>query len=449
MRHFVAACTQLEAPIRQRVFAVLVAIAVLVDLCAYDLSRFHVWGPHQFHMPWLPAWPELVPSPAAALALYAATCVASLGATALYCGSRLGALAVLVVYAYTFLDHQPNYTNNGVLLLVSLAVLAASDLRGTTPAWPRRVGQVTLSAMYLGAGLSKLDGYFLSGRVLSQALTFYGNRYASWIGLSSPPVFAAASWAAMVLELGLGVGLWFPRTRAVVVPLGIVFHLVVEALMPVRFFSFLCMAGYALFTEAETLERWTSRARSLVHPVVGLLAAVCVLGMLESFWYGVAPVSAAIVACSMLGGSAVWGRRPQQQALVPARRSPRWGPAIVMSAIALQSFCVCKPWLGWSKRFAWHMFSELLIVRIETQVESGGRFHIARFPGAQSRWRENGRRYHWTSWSEEQIYLAGYAAWLAQTFDVRTVRVVAYYQQNDTPEQRVEFIGRNPAGSVF
>ena len=223
-QRLVRACQARELPIRQRAFAALVAVTVLVDLSAYALPRSLAWGPRQFHMPWLPIWPALSMTPASVLALHGATLLACIGANALFWGRRWGAWALLLVYGYAFLDHQPAYTNNGYLLLVMLGVLAASDLRSETAAWPRIVGQVTVSAMYLGAGLAKLDPFFLSGSVLDQALHHYGDRYAAWIGFESPTMFALASWSAALLELSLAVGLWVPRVRLFAIAAGIAFH---------------------------------------------------------------------------------------------------------------------------------------------------------------------------------------------------------------------------------
>lgn len=122
---------------------------------------------------------------------------------------------------------------------------------------------------------------------------------------------------------------------------------------------------------------------------------------------------------------------------------PAFAVALVSTMIAVQVFCVVKPSLGLSKRFAWQMFSEALVIRIDTQVMSAGRYRSASFPGADTRWRTDGRRYHWTSWSEEQIDLAGYARWLARAFEVRDVRIVARYSINGGAEQQASFAAHN------
>jgi hypothetical protein len=444
MRRFQAACAASEPAIRQRAFAALIAIAVLVDLSAFELPRFLLWGPRQFHMPWLPIWPELAPTGANTLIMHGATALACLGANAMYWGRAGGAWLVFAVYAYAFLDHQPSYTNNGYLLLLLLIAIGTSDLRGTTRAWPRLFAQLTLSAMYAAAGLSKLDATFLSGSTLGQALVRYSPRYEALIGIDSPALFALASRATLVLELALAVGLWLPRARRVLIPLGIALHVGIEVLMPVRFFSFLCIASYVLFAQAETVEAWLVRARRIAHPALWLPALVVAIVLLESPWYGISRSGSAIVACSIAAGIAIWGRKqPLPPPPAPTSRS-RIGVFIVSAAIVLQAFCALKPLLGFSKRFAWQMFSEVLIMRVETLVHADGRFRRARFAGAQSRWREDGYRYHWTSWSEERIYLAGYAEWLAQTYALSEVRVVASYRRNDAPERRAEFTAHNP-----
>jgi len=444
VRGFADGCIGVEQPLRQRVFAAILAIAVLVDLSAYDASLFVLWGPRQFHMPWLAAWPALEPDETNVLLVRGATLLACIGASALYWGRRWGAWPVLALYGYLFLDHQPSYTNNGYLLLIMLGVAAASTLRAPTPVWPRRIGQVALSAMYLGAGLSKLTPAFLSGDILGQALVRYGNRYASWLGWDEPWLFAAGACAATALELALAVGLWFPRSHRVLIPIGLSFHLGIEALMPVRFFLFVCAAGYVLFLDAGVLSKLLERGRRIAHPALWLVALVGIAVALEAPVYGVSTRGAVIVAAGIVLGMLAFGRGRSETA-APGR-TPRRALAIalVSGMIAVQLFCIVKPALGLSKRFAWQMFSEALIMRIDTQVMSGGRFRSATFPGADARWRTDGFRYHWTSWSEERIYLAGYARWLAETFDVRDVRVVVRYRLDGAAEQQASFAGHNP-----
>jgi hypothetical protein len=440
-------CVGVEQPLRQRVFAAILAIAVLVDLSAYDPALFALWGPRQFHMPWLAAWPGLGPDETNVLFVRGATLLACIGASALYWGRRWGAWPALALYGYVFLDHQPGYTNNGYLLLIMLGVAAASALTGTTPVWPRRVGQVALSAMYLGAGLSKLTPAFLSGDILGQALVRYGHRYASWFGWDEPWLFTAGAYAAAALELTLAVGLWFPRTHRVLIPIGLAFHLGIEALMPVRFFLFVCAAGYVLFMDATVLGGLVSRARRIAHPVSWLVAIVGIAVALEKPIYGVATTGAVLVACSIVFGALAFRRGRREPATTDRTPPRRLAIALVCAMIAVQLFCIIKPALGLSKRFAWQMFSEALIMRVDTQVMSDGRFRSATFPGADTRWRTDGFRYHWTSWSEERIYLAGYARWLAETFELREVRVLVRYRLNGGPERQASFTGHNPLAS--
>jgi hypothetical protein len=428
------------------VFAALLGIAVLVDLCAYEPVRFMLWQPRQFHMPWLDAWPALEPSLANMLFVRAWTVLACFGAGALFWGRSWGAWLVLTLYVYAFLDQQPNYTNNGYLLLILLCVAGMSELRGDTPVWPRRIGQLSLCALYLGAGLSKLNADFLSGAILHEALLHYGARYATWIGLSQSWLFASAACAAAALELALCAGLWWAPTRRLLIPLGLVFHLVIEVFMPVRFFFWMCAAGYVLFVDVPALEALVARARTLARPWVWLAGSVCSAVLLESPVYGVAP--GGVIGVSVgIAASTILLRRARGPVLKSRSARPLLGLAAVSGMLCLQVFCLAKPAFGWSKRFAWQMFSELLILRIEPQVRTARGYRTATFPGADARYRTDGFRYHWTSWSEERIYLQGYAHWLAETYALRDVRVLVRYRRNREPEQQATFLAHNPRGS--
>jgi hypothetical protein len=84
--------------------------------------------------------------------------------------------------------------------------------------------------------------------------------------LLSAPWFAhAAAVAAIGCELFLALGLWFTRTRALCLWLGLVFHAGIEVTARVELFSYTMLSGYLVFVTPELCERsvsWNARTRA-------------------------------------------------------------------------------------------------------------------------------------------------------------------------------------------
>jgi hypothetical protein len=141
-----------------------------------------------------------------------------------------------------------------------------------------------VALVYLASGGSKLlDPDWRSGRVLLGRVALYGGQAVAQgvpsavvEGLSRPGVAALLSALAIGTELGLVVGLWPHRTRALALWWGTWFHLTIEATSRVEGFTWLTLALYALFAtpdrHARTLLYDASSARARLGARVVRLA---------------------------------------------------------------------------------------------------------------------------------------------------------------------------------
>jgi hypothetical protein len=87
-----------------------------------------------------------------------------------------------------------------------------------------------------------------------------------------------------------------------------------------------------------------------------------------------------------------------------------------------------KPSLGYTNRFGWRMFTEVLRMRIAvtTRVADAWRPYVP-----DGRWSTDELRYHWDSLGEQRVQLRAYAEWiLAQQPDAGAVRVVITYERD-------------------
>lgn len=414
---------------------------MLRDSLSLSVLQAQLRGPREFRMPWIHGLPAFEPSPLHAALAHIGTLALMTAALALVAqrARRIAASVLVLGYGYAFLNDAPGYTNNGVLLLILLGVVLAEPLGPTARVWPVRIGQITLLAVYLGGACAKLDEYWLSGALLREILQRYSGQYAHFFGWDAQAVFAIGATLALATELAVGVGLWFARTRMAATALGTSFHLAIEALLPVRMFAPLVIGAYALFLSDARAEAVLARTTAIGRSITGQVGMFVVLWLSNSLGYPTRPmvaidVSVVIVLLrtlelvrAKLGATAVPSASPSP----PERPSARWPTIAVACCAVAQSVLLAKPAWGMSKHFAWRMFSESLVMRVVPEVALAGHWRKARFPDSQARWRDDGFRYHWSSWSEERIYVQGYTDWLATTFPAaKPLRVVVTYRLN-------------------
>jgi hypothetical protein len=143
--------------------------------------------------------------------------------------------------------------------------LARAERTGLPPplerglVWAQHLIAVQLTAVYFWGAIDKCNAGWLSGGKLESQLLFY-------VFDSDPP--ALPGWGALVrvlsiatvaLELGLAIGLWFPRARRWLIPAGVVFHVLIYVSLPVTIFSALSCVLYLSYLDPDRVHAAVDR----------------------------------------------------------------------------------------------------------------------------------------------------------------------------------------------
>ncbi|RNL83496.1 HTTM domain-containing protein [Halostreptopolyspora alba] len=158
---------------------------------------------------------------------------------------------------YTLLWDERTYSNHLFLLSIMALLVAGTHggrLRGTNTCVSGAVPflmMTQISTVYIFAGLAKANSSFLSGEVLTEKVGLPGAIIP--LKLADFPASVAVALAVMtvIVEVALGVTLWFSQSRFLAVATGIALHssfvlLLVESWEFVGF-GLLCLAVYPLF----------------------------------------------------------------------------------------------------------------------------------------------------------------------------------------------------------
>ncbi|MGH0036053.1 MAG: HTTM domain-containing protein [Myxococcota bacterium] len=185
---------------------------------------------------------------------------------------RLCAWGFLVGFTYVFLLDQALYLNHFYLicwLAFWLACLsphrwmsvdarrrragARQPLR-LAPAWWLVLLRVQVAAVYLYAGIAKLDGDWLAGSPLSLWIDWPDTwAFEALAGWPPPAVWGprVMAWAGLGIDLLVVPGLLWRRTRAVAFGCAVAFHLTNAWLFSIGVFPWLMIAATALFLPPE------------------------------------------------------------------------------------------------------------------------------------------------------------------------------------------------------
>ena len=220
-----------------------------------------------FHQPFLPE--SLVPSAGVYQGLLAAQFVAAVLVVAGR-GARPALLVAAGLLVYTMLCdrlffHHYRHTMAAFATLLAFApcdrhfVLGriANEVAG--PLWAQSAIKAQVSVMYLASGGSKLldpewrGGLMMLGMVKGLSQLMQRNHLpASLVAAMQTPLGGSLlAKGAIGTELGLAFFLWWPRTRKLALWVGLVFHLVISQITPVRLFTIEMLLVYLLFATPD------------------------------------------------------------------------------------------------------------------------------------------------------------------------------------------------------
>lgn len=346
---------------------------------------------------------------------------ATLASLALVAGvaSRAAAIALFGCYAYSFLGDRLAYTNNVYVFLTFLLAYAAGA--GPDPRAGQAAGrflQLFVASIYLTGGLTKLTPVWLSGAVFREALFNYQEVYRRLIGYDSPAAFRVMACGVVACELFLAFGLWHKKTRPWAVALGVALHAGIELFVPVRMFSYLMVASYALFAE-RAWARHTSRALDRSGPLTRALAVlgvtwlinrlfVRVTGCYEYTRFADLPL---IVSVPIVG---LLSRTLPPVASWPVRSRAFAGlKAVLPAVLVLHAALLLKPAFGGRTDFSFRIFTGVLRVRPELWALEGGAWQQRPLDGINHRWNDQHALFIWASWVDERPVFEAYAHWAA------------------------------------
>lgn len=215
----------------------------------------------------------IAPGAAATVLLHTAL-VGCLASATIGWNTRLSLLASAVLATWLgLLDLPGTYKKYSVIALHLTVLLALADSGGVWSVdawvrrkaggavrpcfvWPRRLMQIFLCSVYLGAAVTKLRlPEFAAGEVLEFSLLddLWGGRPLGHRLLSHPALLQAASVGTILFELWFPVLVWVRRLRRPMLALAALFHLSLQLTMHLGLFSWVMLAGLLSFVTDDDL----------------------------------------------------------------------------------------------------------------------------------------------------------------------------------------------------
>jgi uncharacterized membrane protein YphA (DoxX/SURF4 family) len=135
--------------------------------------------------------------------------------------------------------------------------------------WSLRFVQLHISMGYILTVILKLSGeHWPGGTAVWYAMNLVDlARFPVPIWIIAPPVGAVLTWLTLAVELGVGVGVWFGRTRAAALIGGVLLHLGILMTMDIGPFSLVMLVSYLAWVPAVSDVRllWRFPARLVAH----------------------------------------------------------------------------------------------------------------------------------------------------------------------------------------
>jgi hypothetical protein len=242
-----------------------------------------------FHQPFLPE--ALVPSEGVYEVVLGAQFVAAL----LVVAGRAARPALLVaagLLVYTMLCdrlwfHHYRHTMAAFSTLLAFApcdrhlVLGLAPREGARPLWAQNAMKAQVSVMYLASGGSKLldpdwrGGRMMLGMVAGFARTMRHEHVPEGLvaAMQTPLGGSLMAKGAIGTELALAFLLWWPQSRKLAIWIGLVFHLLISQLTPVRLFTIEMLLVYLLFATPDAgarVVRYDPKRHLFVHVIESL-----------------------------------------------------------------------------------------------------------------------------------------------------------------------------------
>jgi hypothetical protein len=242
-----------------------------------------------FHQPFLPE--ALVPSEGVYEGLLAAQWIAAalvvVGRAARPALLLAASLLVYVMLCDRLWFHHYRHTMAAFSALLAFApcdrhlVPARAATAGPGPLWAANAIKAQVSVMYLASGGSKLfDPEWRGGQMMQQMihgasrmLLDRGVAPGTVAAMQSPLGGSLLAKGAITTELALAGLLWWPRTRKLAMWVGVLFHLSISQLTPVRLFTIEMLLVYLLFAtpDAEArVVRYDPRRHRFVNVIESL-----------------------------------------------------------------------------------------------------------------------------------------------------------------------------------
>ncbi|MFP6763318.1 MAG: HTTM domain-containing protein [Planctomycetaceae bacterium] len=134
------------------------------------------------------------------------------------------------------------------------------------PAWPRRLLQIMIGMVYLGAAFTKMHtpAFFSSDQMRQWMITNVNHSNPIGESLSFyPAMLVVSAYITVLWEILFVFLVWRGRARPVMLALGLIFHLGTTFLLGLYIFPLVCGSIYLAFLEDRDVVRFSNFQRSL------------------------------------------------------------------------------------------------------------------------------------------------------------------------------------------